>query len=76
MNLIEQLNGTILRGLAIFGAVAIALVVLLIIEWFAMQFLGLSLSGVWQSLIGLVTLAITGGGAAKYVSAHIVSKKE
>jgi len=76
LNWLEKLNGTILRGLAVFGALAIAAVGLMILNWTATAVFGYDSGLVLETMVSLSVLMFAGGAGVKYASGHTVNKKE
>jgi len=76
LNLLEQLNGTVLKAAAIFGFAAVAFLVLIALAWVGDVVLGITLDGTWNAIVKIIVLLFGGMTGAKYASDHTVSKKE
>ena len=74
----KELNGTVLRGLATFGALAIGVVVLIALEWLADEALGqpTTTQTVIEVMISISVLMFSGSAGYKYAQSHEIEKKD
>ena len=72
--LLESVNGQILRGLAVLGAVLIGLLMILITDWVAWNVFGIRLDDVWEAVIAAFVLLSSAGVGLKYAQKHDVRK--
>lgn len=76
MNLLEQMNGTILRGLAVLGALALAVLVLMVLGWLATSVFGYDPDIIIDMMVSISVLMFAGGAGVKYASGKTISDKE
>lgn len=70
------MNGDVLKGLSIFGAVMIALVMLGITKWIVSVVLDVNLAGEVEAFVGFVGMLLGGGAGAAYADRHDVHLKD
>ena len=75
MSLLEQMNGTILRGLAVFGALAIAVLVLMVLNWLAVHVFGYEHDAVLDAMVSISVLMFAGAGGVKYASGKKITNR-
>ena len=76
MNWYRELNGDIVKALAVLGAVLIGLLMVLAVNSIAEKIFGYNLSDVWEAVIGGFVLLTSGGVGLKYAQGHDLHKKE
>ena len=74
MNWYGELNGQILKALAVLGAVLIGLLMILITNWVAWHVFGIRLDDVWEAVVAAFVLLGSAGVGLKYAQKHNVHK--
>jgi len=74
--MLERMNGTVMKTLAIIGTAGIAYLMLLALGWLADRSLGVTFDTTTETITSILVIIVGGSAGARYVTSHDVQKKE